>query len=316
MIVGLIKIVLVLICILLSVAFMTVAERKYLSSIQRRRGPNVIGFYGLLQAIGDGLKLIVKETTKPVSADKILYISAPIFTFMVSLSCWGVIPLNEGLVLGDINIGVLYILAISSLGVYGVLIGGYSSNSKYGFYGGIRSSAQMISYEVSLAFIVGIFVLYSGGTLNLSDIVLTQEKMWHMVGLFPVLVLFVITVIAETNRHPFDLPEAESELVSGYNVEYSAGGFALYFLGEYSSIILMSALTGIFFMGGWLWVISFSLIGPIVGGVKIFILINVFIWARGAFPRYRYDQLLDLGWRSIFPLVLSLLILLMGNYLY
>ena len=307
--VGVLKILMIIVSLLLGVAFMTVGERKYLSSIQRRRGPNVIGFFGLLQAICDGLKLIVKETTKPTSADSIVFMLAPIITFGVSLGCWGVIPLGEGSVLCDIELGVVYILALSSLGVYGVLLGGYSSNSKYGFFGGIRSSAQMISYEVSIGFTLGVVGVFNGGSLNLSEIVLLQVGSWNILALLPVFVIFIISILAETNRHPFDLPEAESELVSGYNVEYSAGGFALFFLGEYSSIILMSSLCVTLFLGGWL-LGPFS--GILVFSVKVFLLICVFIWARAAYPRYRYDQLMTLGWLSLLPLSLTFVLLTVG----
>lgn len=310
--INIIKVLVIVVSVLLGVAFMTIAERKYLSSIQRRRGPNVIGFFGLLQAIADGVKLLTKETTKPTSADTIVFFMAPVISFGVSLACWGVLPISEGVVLADINIGIIYILAISSLGVYGVLLGGYSSNSKYGFFGGIRSSAQMISYEVSIGFVIGTVVMFSGGTLNLSEIVLSQENSWHMIGLLPMFIVFVISILAETNRHPFDLPEAESELVSGYNVEYSAGGFALFFLGEYSSIILMSGLCTILFLGGWLLIDLGTVFGIIVFSIKTFIMICVFIWARAAYPRYRYDQLIELGWISFLPLSLSWVLLVVG----
>jgi len=294
----LLKIVLIVVSILLTVAFMTVAERKYLSSIQRRKGPNIVGFYGLLQAVADGLKLVLKETTKPTSADSLIYVFSPILVFSLSLSCFGVLPFSEGLVLSDIRLGIMYILALSSLSVYGLLLAGYSSNSKYGFFGGIRSAAQMISYEVSIGFIISTVFLFNGGSLNLSNIVLMQSLVWNIFSLFPMFVIFVVSILAETNRHPFDLPEAESELVSGYNVEYSAGSFALFFLGEYSSIVLMSSLTVLLFLGGWLGFSGlFSSI--LIFSIKVFMVICIFIWARSAYPRYRYDQLIKLSWLSL-----------------
>lgn len=319
-----IKILCITIGVLLSVAYLTVTERKYLSSIQRRRGPNVVGFYGLLQAIGDGIKLILKETTRPTSADIVVFMVAPCITFGISLICWSVIPMSEGVVLGDINIGILYVLGISSLGVYGVIMGGWSSNSKYGFLGSLRSTAQMISYEVSIGFVIVTVVLYSGGSVNLSEIVLNQEYMWNCVGLFPMCIVFLISIIAETNRHPFDLPEAEAELVSGYNVEYSAGGFALFFLGEYGSIIMMSSLGTVLFLGGWLMVpyggntsivnevLNYGLINVVVFSIKTFIVVCLFIWARAAYPRYRYDQLMDIGWKSFLPISMGYVVIVSG----
>ena len=300
---------------LLGVAYLTVAERKYLSSIQRRRGPNVIGFYGLLQAIGDGVKLLLKETTKPTSAESVIYIIAPCITFTVAFICWSVIPFGEGVVLSDIGVGVLYIMAVSSIGVYGIIMGGWSSNSKYGFMGSMRSTAQMISYEVSIGFVIVTVVLYSGGTANLSEIVLNQERMWNIVGLFPMFIVFVILIIAETNRHPFDLPEAEAELVSGYNVEYSAGGFVLFFLGEYCSMIVMSSLCTVLFLGGWNGTALLGggvVMGIIMFSIKTFIMTCVFIWARAAYPRYRYDQLMSLGWKSFLPISMGWVVLVSG----
>ena len=307
-----IKIVGVIVFVLLSVAFFTVAERKYMSSIQRRRGPNVIGVYGILQAFADGLKLIVKENTKPIGADSILYNMSPIVIFIVSISCWSMLPVGEGMVISDISIGVMYILGISSIAVYGVIIGGYSSNSKYGFYGGIRSSVQMISYEVSIGFIIGIVAMRVGGVMNMTEIVIEQERCWNMIGLLPVFIMFIISVVAETNRHPFDLVEAESELVSGYNVEYSGGGFTLFFLGEYSSIILMSSMVTIMFLGGWRGI--FGINSVIMYSIKTFIIMCMFIWLRAAYPRYRYDQLIDIGWKRLLPISLGWLMLEIGIY--
>lgn len=308
-----VKSLLIIISVLLSVAFLTVAERKWMSSIQRRRGPNIVGFYGLLQAIADGVKLIVKEVIKPWSADSVIFMVAPIISFGINVGCWSVMPVSEGVVLGDINVGVLYVLSISSLGVYGVILAGYSSNSKYGFYGSIRSSAQMISYEVSIGFIISIIAIRSNNTLNISEIVLNQSNSWNVWGLLPVFIMFVISVIAETNRLPFDLPEAEAELVSGYNVEYSAGSFALFFLGEYSSMILVSSLSVCLFWGGWCNSISSSL-NIMLFSLKTVIVVSVFIWARAALPRYRYDQLLEIGWKVMLPLSLGWLIWEIGVY--
>lgn len=307
---SVVKMLCIIVGVLLSVAFMTVAERKYLSGIQRRRGPNVVGMYGLLQAIGDGLKLVFKEAVKPTSADGVLFLISPVITFTVSVVCWSVIPMAEGVVLSDINLGLLFILSVSSLGVYGVIIGGWSSNSKYALLGSLRSTAQMISYEVSIGFILVTVILYSGGSTNLSEMVLNQERVWNMVGLFPIFVMFIISIIAETNRHPFDLPEAEAELVSGYNVEYSGGGFALFFLGEYGSIIMMSSLTTILFLGGWSSIFGTGImVSVLVFSVKTFVVICVFIWARAAYPRYRYDQLMDIGWKGFLPLAIGWVLL-------
>jgi len=242
----LLQILLIIIPLLISVAYFTLAERKIMGSIQRRRGPNVIGYLGLLQPLADGLKLFAKETILPSNANLGIFILAPLLTFILSLMGWAVIPFGEGLVLSNINVGVLYIFAISSLSVYGIVLSGWSSNSKYAFLGSLRSAAQMISYEVSIGFIV-IAVVLCAGSFNLSEIVFAQKKIWFIFPLFPMFLLFFVSALAETNRHPFDLPEAEAELVSGYNVEYSAMGFALFFLGEYANMLLMSALTSIFF---------------------------------------------------------------------
>ncbi len=251
MLILVIKILLIIVPIILAIAYFTLAERKIMGAIQRRRGPNVVGTYGLLQPLADGLKLVFKETILPSSSDKVVFILAPIITFVLSLMGWAVIPFNETALLADINIGILYLFAVSSLGVYGIMLSGWSSNSKYAFLGGLRSTAQMVSYEVSMGFII-VTVVLCAGSYNLTDIIMAQKNIWYVIPLFPSFILFFISALAETNRLPFDLPEAEAELVSGYNVEYSAIGFALFFLGEYGNMLLMSGLTVILFFGGWL----------------------------------------------------------------
>lgn len=309
------KVLAIVVPLLLAVAYFTLAERKIMGAIQRRRGPNVVGTFGLLQPLADGAKLLLKETIIPSNANTILFILAPIITFLLSLLGWGVIPFGEGIVFADINVGILYLFAVSSLGVYGVIISGWASNSKYAFLGALRSAAQMVSYEVSLGVII-ITVLICAGSLNLSDIVLAQQGVWYAVPLFPMFIMFYISALAETNRHPFDLPEAEAELVSGYNVEYSAMGFALFFLGEYANMLIMSGMTVILFLGGWLPLFSFApftwVPGPIWFGLKLIIFAAGFAWARAAFPRYRYDQLMRLGWKIFLPLSLGWLFLTAG----
>jgi len=309
------KVLVILVPLLLSVAYLTLAERKIMGAIQRRRGPNVIGLFGLLQPLADGLKLLLKETIIPITANTFLFLLAPLLTFILSLLGWGVIPYGEGLVYSDINVGLLYLLAVSSLGVYGVLISGWASNSKYAFLGALRSAAQMVSYEVSLGLII-ITVLLCGGSLNLSNLVFSQEDIWYLFPLSPIFVTFYISALAETNRHPFDLPEAESELVSGYNVEYAAMSFALFFLGEYANILLMSGMTALLFLGGWLSPLAFFpftlLPGAFYFGLKVIIFAAGFAWARAAFPRYRYDQLMRLGWKIFLPLSLGWLFFTAG----
>jgi NADH-quinone oxidoreductase subunit H len=297
--------------LLISVAYFTLVERKFMGSMQRRRGPNVVGFMGLLQPLADGLKLFTKETVLPSNANIVLFLLAPIITFVLSLMGWVVIPFDKGAVVSDVNVGILYLFAISSLSVYGIITAGWSSNSKYPFLGALRSAAQMVSYEVSIGFII-VTVVVCAGSFNLSEIVYAQTKVWFVVPLFPMFIMFFISALAETNRHPFDLPEAEAELVSGYNVEYSAMGFALFFLGEYANMLIMSAMVSILFFGGWLPLIDvmpFSLLpGTLWFSMKIALFVMAFIWARAALPRYRYDQLMSLGWKSFLPLSLGWLL--------
>jgi NADH-quinone oxidoreductase subunit H len=290
--------------LLLAVAFFTLAERKVLSAIQRRRGPNTVGVFGLTQALSDGLKLFLKESILPTRANSLLFFVAPILTFSLSLLLWVCLPIGPNLVFIDLPLGVLYIFAISSLGVYGVLIAGWSSNSVYAFFGALRSTAQIISYEVSIGFIL-VAVLVCCGSINLRSIVERQRRIWFCFPLLPAFIIFIVSMLAETNRHPFDLPEAESELVSGYNVEYSAIGFALFFLGEYGRIIAMRVLASLLFLGGWLF---FGVSRIFWIALKTLGFICFFIIARAAFPRYRYDQLMRLGWKVFLPLSLGYLI--------
>lgn len=301
--------------LLLAVAFLTLAERKVMASMQRRKGPNVVGIFGLFQPIADGVKLMVKEPILPSSANTVIFLIAPVLTFLLSQVAWAVIPFGEGAVLADIHVGLLYVFAISSLGVYGIITAGWSSNSKYGFLGSLRSAAQMVSYEVSIGLIL-ITVLLCVGSLNLTEVVLAQQPIWFCVPLFPLLILFFISCLAETNRAPFDLPEAEAELVAGYNVEYSAMGFTLFFLGEYANILVMSTLCTLFFLGGWLPPFDFVLFHWIPGvfwlGLKLNLFLFFFIWVRAAFPRYRYDQLMRLGWKVFLPLSLAWVVLVSG----
>jgi len=308
----------IIVPLLVAVAYLTLLERKVMASMQQRRGPNVVGLFGLLQPLADGLKLLIKETILPSSANTIIFILAPIITFLLALVTWSVIPFGSGMVLIDLNVGILFVFAISSLGVYGIIAAGWSSNSKYSFLGALRSAAQMVSYEVSIGLII-MCVLLCAGSLNLSEIVYAQKEVWYCVPLFPLFIMFFISGLAETNRAPFDLPEAEAELVSGYNTEYAAMGFALFFLGEYANMILMCSVLSILFLGGWLPLINISPLNLIPGvfwfGFKVTILLFVFVWVRAAFPRYRYDQLMRLGWKVFLPFSLAWVLFVSGIFI-
>ncbi len=301
------KILLVVLPLVGGVAYLTLMERRVIAAMQLRKGPNVVGAFGLLQPLADGLKLMLKEVILPTASNKILFLLAPFITFLLALVAWAVIPFSETWVIANINVGVMYLLATSSLGVYGIIIAGWASNSKYAFLGAIRSSAQMISYEVSIGLII-ITVILCVGSLNLTDIVLAQKNHWFAVPLFPMFIVFFISALAETNRLPFDLPEAESELVAGYNVEYSSMPFSMFFLGEYANMILMSATTSVLFLGGWLPPFDNFIFNFIPGVIwfllKITFLLFCFIWVRATLPRYRYDQLMRLGWKVFLPISL------------
>nr|YP_009163704.1 NADH dehydrogenase subunit 1 [Triparma laevis]BAS19158.1 NADH dehydrogenase subunit 1 [Triparma laevis] len=305
------KILAIVVPLLISVAYFTLAERKIMGAIHRRKGPNVIGYLGLLTPLSDGLKLFAKETILPSNANLAVFLMAPMLTFILSLIGWAVIPFDEGVVIADINVGILYLFAVSSLSVYGIITSGWSSNSKYPFLGALRSAAQMVSYEVSIGFII-VTVVVCVGSFNLTEIVLAQKGVWFAIPLFPMFIMFAISALAETNRHPFDLPEAEAELVSGYNVEYSAMGFALFFLGEYANMLLMSSLTAILFLGGWLPPINIfpfnGIAGPAWFSIKICLGVVFFIVMRAILPRYRYDQLMALGWKVFLPFSLGWLL--------
>ena len=310
-----IQILFIVVPLLIVVAYLTYAERKVSGFMQLRMGPNVVGPFGLLQPFADALKLMTKELIIPTGANKVVFLIAPMLTFVLAMVGWAVIPVADGWVLSDINVGILYLFAISSLGVYGIIMAGWASNSKYPFLGALRSAAQMVSYEVSIGFVI-ISVLLCVGSLNLSDIVKAQQGLWFCIPLLPMFVMFFISALAETNRAPFDLPEAEAELVSGYNVEYSSMAFALFFLGEYANMILMSAMTVVLFLGGWLPVIDVApfnwIPGPIWFGAKVAFVLFCFLWVRATFPRYRYDQLMRLGWKVFLPLSLFWLVLTAG----
>lgn len=315
-----IQIVAVLIPLLLGVAYLSYAERKVIGAMQMRKGPNEVGPFGLLQPIADAVKLLFKETILPSGANRVMFLMAPMLTFILAMIGWAVIPFDFGLVLADINVGVLYLYAISSLGVYGVIMAGWASNSKYAFLGALRSAAQMVSYEVSIGFVI-ITVLLLVGSLNLTEVVLAQQGdyglfSWFWLPMLPMFVIFFVSILAETNRSPFDLPEGESELVAGFMVEYSAMPFALFFLGEYANMILMSGVTTILFLGGWLPpfdIAPFTWIpGPLWLVLKIVMVLFVFLWVRATFPRYRYDQLMRLGWKVFLPFSLFWVVLTAG----
>ena len=311
----LIKILIIIVPLLISVAYFTLAERKIMGAIQRRKGPNVIGVFGLLQPLADGFKLLVKETILPSNANKFLFLLSPIITFVISLMGWAIIPYDKTALLSEINIGILYIFAVSSLGVYGIIMSGWSSNSKYAFLGALRSAAQMVSYEVSIGFIIATIVVCCG-SFNLQIIIESQKNVWFVIPFFPLFLMFFVSALAETNRHPFDLPEAEAELVSGYNVEYSSMTFALFFLGEYAHMILMGSMTSILFLGGWLPPLDIFPLNLVSGfiwfGFKVSLVLFFFVWVRAAFPRYRYDQLMRIGWKVFLPLSFGWFLFVIG----
>ena len=313
------KILMLLVPVLVSVAMIVWLDRRVWAFVQKRRGPNVVGPFGLLQSLADALKYIFKEIIIPSSSNKVIFILAPIITMTLALISWAVIPFSEDFVLADINVGILYLFAVSSLGVYGIIMGGWASNSKYPFLGAIRSAAQMVSYEVSIGIII-INVLLCVGSLNLSDIVKAQENVWYIIPLFPMFVIFFISALAETNRPPFDLPEAEAELVAGYQTEYSGMMYAMFWLGEYANILLMCALGSILFLGGWLSPINifpFNVIpSPIWLILKILLLFILFALVKAIVPRYRYDQLMRLGWKVFLPLSLTWVVLTAGFLMY
>ncbi|WP_158803612.1 MULTISPECIES: NADH-quinone oxidoreductase subunit NuoH [unclassified Acidisoma] len=305
----------VLVPLLILVAYATYAERKALAAIQLRKGPNVVGPFGLWQPFADAIKMVMKETIIPTGANRALFIMAPMITFGLAMTAWAVVPTGNHLAVADINVGILYLFAISSLGVYGIIIAGWASNSKYAFLGALRSAAQMVSYEVSIGFVM-VSVLLCVGSLNLNDIVLAQNGLWFCIPLFPMFIVFFISGLAECNRAPFDLPEGESEIVAGFFVEYSAMSFAMFFLGEYANMILMSGMTTILFLGGWmspLPFVPFTLIpGPIWFIAKICFVMFMFFWVRATFPRFRYDQLMRLGWKVFLPLSLLWMVITAG----
>ena len=309
----------VLVPLLISIAYYTYAERKVLAFAQLRKGPNVVGPFGLLQPIADAIKMLWKETIIPSGANRAIFIAAPIVTVTLALVAWAVIPFDKGMVISNINVGILYLFAISSLSVYGTIMAGWASNSRYAFLGALRSAAQMVSYEVSIGFVL-VTVLLCAGSLNLTDIVLAQQHIWFVIPLLPMAVVFFVSGLAETNRAPFDLAEGESELVAGFHVEYSAMTWLLFFMGEYGNMIMVSAMTSILFLGGWLapfniepftgfWAHAWALAWLLA---KILFVMFLFLWVRATFPRFRYDQLMRLGWKVFLPLSLFWLVLTAG----
>jgi NADH-quinone oxidoreductase subunit H len=321
------KILMFVVVVLLGMAYLTYAERKIIGAMQLRIGPSVVGPFGLLQPFADAVKLLTKETVVPTGSSPVVFFLAPMITFSLAMIAWAVIPVNHGWVIANINVGILYLFAVSSMGVYGIVMAGWSSNSRYAFLGAMRSAAQMVSYEVSIGFVM-ISVLLTAGSLNLTKIVEAQQGLWFFLPHFPMFIVFFVSILAETNRHPFDLPEAESELVAGFMTEYSSMAFALFFLGEYANMIMMSGLVSILFLGGWLspaTMLPFlGFLNPVLGWVpgivwfalKVLFSLFVFIWVRATFPRYRYDQLMRLGWKVFLPLSLAWLILTAGVLVY
>ena len=320
--IELVYIVSMVVPLLVSIAYLTLLERKLIASIQRRRGPNhsLVGIFGLGQPLADGLKLLLKETILPSKANLALFLLAPVLTFALSLITWAVIPFDSTYVFVEMNLGVVYVMAISSLSVYGILLSGWASNSKYAFLGSMRSAAQMVSYEVSLGIIL-CTVVVCVGSMNLQEIVISQDGLWLIFPLFPAWILFFISSLAETNRPPFDLPEAEAELVAGYFVEYSSMGFALFFLGEYSNMLFMSGMSVVLFFGGWLppfgtesilYPVLGLIPGPVWFGLKLTLIVSVFVWVRAALPRYRYDQLMQLGWKVFLPFSFGFFVFVSG----
>jgi NADH-quinone oxidoreductase subunit H len=310
-ILTLLKALALIVPLLIGVAYLTYAERKVLGAIQLRKGPNVVGLFGLGQPFADALKMLFKETIIPTGANRALFILAPMLTFGLAVLAWAVIPVNNHWGIANINVGILYLFAISSLGVYGIIIAGWASNSKYAFLGALRSAAQMVSYEVSMGFVI-VTVMICVGSLNLNDVVLAQRHIWFAIPLFPLFIIFFISGLAETNRAPFDLAEGDTEIVAGFFVEYSAMTFALFFLGEYANMILISATTTVLFLGGWLSPLPFApfiwVPGVIWFVLKIFVCLFVFLWVRATLPRYRYDQIMTLGWKVFLPLSLLWLV--------
>ena len=311
------KIMLIVLPLLGAIAYTTYAERKVLAMMQLRQGPNVVGPFGLFQPLADAVKILHKETIIPAGANRVVFLLAPVLSFLLSLSAWSVIPFGAKLVLANINVGVLYLFAISSLGVYGVMMAGWASNSKYPFLGSLRAAAQMVSYEVSIGLVI-VTVLLTVGSLNLNDIVMARQPWWMWLLLSPMMVVFYISGLAETNRVPFDLPEGESEIVGGFNTEYSSMSFAMFFLGEYGNMLLMSAMTTILFLGGWLPPLGLDVAplnwipGLIWFALKIALCIFGFLWVRGTLPRYRYDQLMRLGWKIFLPFSLLWVVVIAG----
>ena len=309
------KIIALVVPLLVIVAFLTYAERKVIASVQLRKGPNVVGPFGLLQPLADGVKLFSKETIFPTVSNKIVFLLAPMIAFSLSIAAWAVIPISEGWVISNINVGILYLFAVSSLSVYGIIMAGWASNSKYAFMGALRSAAQMVSYEVSIGLVI-VTVLVCVGSLNLTEIVYAQKSIWFIFPLFPMFIVFFISALAETNRAPFDLPEDESSLVGGYFTEYSSMLFAMFFLGEYAAMIMMSGMATILFLGGWLAPFNISILNIVPGFVwfslKTSLMLFIFLWVRATFPRFRYDQLMRIGWKVFLPFSLFWVVLTSG----